>query len=229
MNRNHRNPDSTDYSVSNFTESVTLPKVAALVVLIVLFLSLVPVLIRAEESGSAGTGTDATSDETDLSGSEGENAVELSGGETENSGLLQNLVDQPLPGTDTPESDLSGYEGEPEISAGETESGVTREEYEIPEAMGKDYAEFYDISPSETERNIFKIRPWDPFYEKVISEAPAPDIKMLGPLPEVIEEGVNFTDVAADWIYSRKSAGLTDLRGHVMIVYETTIISCDEA
>jgi len=52
---------------------------------------------------------------------------------------------------------------------------------------------------------------------------------LLGPLPEVTEEGVEFTDVSADWIYYQKSTGLTELRGHVMIVYDTAIISCDEA
>ena len=85
------------------------------------------------------------------------------------------------------------------------------------------------LSVGEEERTIFNARPYDPFYEQVVSEASRPDITRLGPLPEILEEGVKFTDVAGDWIYYQKSAGLTEIRGHCMVIYETTIISSDEA
>ncbi len=149
-----------------------------------------------------------------------EEAYDISGGQAE---FLPGDMQYPPP--DFGEGfDLSPDDGEPAVTGLEED-----EDFMLPLIVVPDFAEIYDISPVHTERAIFSSRPWDPFYEELISDAPAPDISLLGPISEIKEEGIDFTDVAADWIYHQKSAGLTELRGHVMIIYDTTIITCDEA
>ena len=196
--------------------------------------------LYAQEGGTQPT--DATDEEAlDVSGSEPEEAVQQSGMEGEieidftgtgeeaydlspsegEGGLIEGQAEE-APLTPIESFDLSPSEGEPGVAAGE-------DQFRLPEIEIPDFAELYDLSPAQTERAIFTSRPRDPYYEELISGAPAPDITLLGPLPEAREEGIEFTDVSADWIWHQKSAGLTELRGHVMVIYDTTIITSDEA
>ncbi|MCX6644981.1 MAG: hypothetical protein NTY09_01270, partial [bacterium] len=136
------------------------------------------------------------------------------------------------------QADLSGaeVEGAVQPSGGGSEAvdlsgGDESELFTLPDIndiSGGEVAES-EISGGEGERTIFNARPSDPFYDEVVSTASNPDILQLGPLPQIMEEGVEFTDVAGDWIYYQKSAGLTEIRGHCMVIYDTTIISSDEA
>jgi len=196
-----------------------------LLVAVILILGCGPYLANAQ-IGLSGPGTgsyemDRIVETMEGSGADGENAVGPSGIQTENG-----VVWFP------PQGDLSGFEPEESIqnSPGEGEPSLSAGSAWDLTGMGTpDYAEIYDLSPAQVESSVFERRPYDPYYLEIVSEAPNPDISLLGPLPEAREEGIEFTDVAADWIWHQKSAGMTELRGHVMIIYDTTIISCDEA
>ncbi|HDS29907.1 MAG TPA: hypothetical protein ENN67_02560, partial [Firmicutes bacterium] len=204
-------------------------RVIGISILIFLFVLFAPAWLSAQESGDDPTEPIETSHESDLSGSETEDAVQGSAIEGEDA------VEPSIIG-DGESFQLSPVETEPEIifdlSAGETEPDVQPEDNDffiLPEIETPDFGEIFDLSPAETEPTVFTRRPTDEYYEGIVSLAPIPDITRLGPLPQALKEGAEFTDVAADWIFHRKSAGITELRGHVMIIYDTMIISCDEA
>ncbi len=226
-------------------------KVITLVITVVFLLMLVPSLLHAQNEAlriqdeNGGFGLAGESDEsTDMSGAEEEDSVQPSGMDDEpvihepvtdegfqtspgqQEDIIRLMTDQP-PDLQTPPGegfDLSGMEEEPAV-----ESEDDGDLFMLPEIEVPDFAELYDLSPAQTERMIFQRRPRATYYDEVVAGAPSPDIRMLGPLPEAREEGVEFTDFAADWIYHQKSVGMTELRGHVMIIYDTTIITCDEA
>ena len=221
------------------SEILAFRKVVALSLAALLCIVFAPALLRAQGAGlTPGPGGSAGVLD-DTSGAETEEAVQPSGMEEEGIGaLIETLIDEPVELSPGREEFLGGVPSAGEAvepSAGEIEEAVQlsgaegEEEFELPPIEWSDLAELYDLSPVEVERPIFAARPQDPFYWEVVSGAPKPDVTLLGPLPERLEEGVEFTDVAADWIYHQKSAGLTELRGHVMVVYDTTIISSDEA
>jgi len=204
-------------------DDIALREVLRLIIAVVMVLFIGPFCLYAQDAGLQSGPANGTGETAGLSGSGSEKAVQPSGMEVEPVNLSpfegENLL---IPGSEET-MDLSPAEGEALI--GPPAEG----EFALPEIAMPDYAELYDLSPSEAERAVFAARPRDPFYEEVVAGAPEPDVTRLGPLPEIKEEGVEFTDVAADWIYYQKSAGLTELRGHVMVVYDTTIISSDEA
>jgi len=251
---NSGNSISRLFSIIGEASSVKL----AFVCLVLAFcISAIPYNVHAQE-GTDVTTTDEQTESFEGSSGQGEDAVQPSGMEKEgitgdesyelSPGVvedieqgMENLLG--ITGDETVEPfdlsvddgegfDLSTSEGEPfELSGYEPEPfelSVSDEEFELPAIEIPDF-DSVDVSAGEEERTIFNTRPWNEYYAEVISGAPSPDITRLGPLPEILEEGIDFTDIAADWIYHQKSAGLTELNGHVMIVYDTTIISCDEA
>jgi hypothetical protein len=212
MNRRTQNPKS-DPGRTSASYDIALRKLIWLCVAVAMFVVFVPGLINAQDTGD-GNSTSPELSLSDQSGYEPEEAVQPSGQEGEA------FPEFPMTGGEA--FDQSPSETEPEVEEEE-------EEFRLPEIEVPDFAELYDLSPAQTERPIFANRPYDEYYYEVVSRAPAPDITMLGPLPTVSEEGVEFTDVAADWIWNQKSIAVTELRGHVMVIYDTTIISCDEA
>jgi hypothetical protein len=207
-----------DETAEDASSSLVLRQVATLCVAVLLCLVLTSSLLNAQENAS-GVSTGAMN----------EPAIELSGGNAE-SGL------QPSGEQGEQAVQPSGMEGEiPSAGGGETlqgeagpSAGQGEAGFQLPNIETPDFSKMYNISPSEAE-GVLTLRPRDEYYEQVVHNAPAPDITMLGPIPEIRDKKVEFTDVAADWIYYQKSAGLTELRGHVMLIYDTTIISCDEA
>ncbi len=236
-NRNSGNPSDAASS-----------RIIALCLIVLIILAVSPTFILAQ-SPSAGSPPSTPTEETgDLSGSESEDAVRPSGMEPENavqpsgmegeaSGIFTGLTDDPFQLSPGEDESITGDEMGPPLPPGfvplEPLGPPPREsddeEFMLPEIEVPDFGERVDRGPSDTGQSIFSRRPSDEFYQGVVTGAARPDISLLGPLPEMIEEGVEFTDVAADWIYHQKSVGLTELRGHVMVIYDTTIISCDEA
>ncbi len=229
--------DSTQKPTTRTDSDVVSSRVINLCVSVLICILLSPPWILAQGTGTTEPSSPSGPVEVDISGSETEDAVQPSGMEPEDaidpSGaegedpeFFTNFTEEPY--------ELSPGSGEMifgpgiEPSAGETEPDVETN-FTLPGIELPDFGEIFDLSPSETEPSIFSRRPLDEYYEEVVGLAPLPNISILGPLPDLVEEGVEFTDFAADWIYHQKSVGMTELRGHVMIIYDTTIISCDEA
>jgi hypothetical protein len=203
-------------------------RVIVLSIVVLLIIACMPSWLLAQNTTGNTTEPSSVSDQSDLSGSEGEDAVQPSGSESEDA--VQGS------GAEAEEAvELSaGNAGEPiQLSPGEVEPAVQpsagEEGFALPGIEVPDFGEALEESPSQEEPSVFTRRSMNEYYEGLVSLAPLPDISQLGPLPEKLEEGVEFTDVAADWIYHQKSTGMTELRGHVMIISDTTIISCDEA
>jgi hypothetical protein len=160
----------------------------------------------------------------DLSGGDGEISIQLSGTEEEPFDLS---VEDFEPFYLLPEPGEAPYEGvQP---AEEIPPEPEESEFLLPDIELLEKPELSTAQEEEPLSPIFSVRERDEFYTRIVGEAPVPDITRLGPLPDLDDDGVEFTDVAADWIYYQKSAGMTELRGHVMVIYDTTIISCDEA
>jgi len=219
-----------------------LRKVLALIGVSLVILFILPGFLSAQEDLLRISNEGANTEGVDLSGYEEEESVQVSGMEDEIaepgeaiqlSGMGEESFElSPGVAVETGTVDLPGPSEQPgiikpdyfELSAGEDEAGYALPPIEIPA-----FDEIYDLSPAQVESAIFSLRPTDPYYSEVVANAPSPDITLLGPIPTISEEGIEFTDVGADWIFHQKSAGLTELRGHVMIIYDTTIITCDEA
>ena len=204
-------------------------RVSKLIGVVLLTLVLMPTFLNAQEDilGS-GEGSYVMVDIPDGSGAETEDAIHPSGGDF-NEGVGGPPDHFDLSGGD--ERDIEPYQVSPGPDDELIVETLEGELFELPDISTYNGEELpgLELSTGEEERSIFNARPFDPFYELVVSESPTPDITRLGPLPEILEEGVEFTDVAGDWIYHQKSAGLTEIRGHCMVIYDTLIISSDEA
>lgn len=204
MNGRIEQPGTSHDMRESKSHDVALRNVLVLIVVVIAGMMLLPSLLNAQDPVDPGPGNDINEIEAiDESGYEPEDAVQPSGWEDEQG--------------------IEPFQESPGIGDGDL--FVLPEIGMIDEITGEEI----EISAGVEERTIFNARPYDPFYELVVREAPIPDITRLGPLPEILEEGVEFTDVAGDWIYYQKSVGLTEIRGHSMVIYDTTIISSDEA
>lgn len=217
MKRGNRNntfqqPDKPDLS------DITFQRVVVLCLAVLFALTASPLIIQAQDNSNAPR--NLLDDTYDRSIDEGESVSESARDMSEDVQLsgMQSEISE----------DFGDLNLESELSVGETEITPGELVSEPEESNLPGMEEAFETSPAEPER-LLRLRPKDEFYEKVVREARPPDITKLGPLPEMKEEGVEFTDVAADWIYYQKSTGMTELKGHVMVVYDTTIISSDEA
>jgi hypothetical protein len=205
----------------------TLTKVAVLSFVVLICLALSPFVLKAQENLLSPRESHATP-EVNLSGGNGDQTVQPSGGNGDQA-VQPSGGEEELPagsagifdlGPSLSSGDETTEEAPVDRSAGETETALPQ--IELLEG------EPYEKSPSEAE-GVIGLRPKSEYYDEVVKDAPKPDISLLGPIPEKLDKGVEFSDVAADWIYYQKSTGMTELKGHVMIIYDTTIISSDEA